>query len=202
MRVREPSFDGVFLLLIINIVLFVADKVLHLPWVPMLYLQHSSPMWFQYVTSLFCHASFQHISGNLFFLYVFGKLVEEEEGAFGVVASYLICGIGANVASMLLLHGPGLVSLGASGSVFGLFAVSVLVKLRWNLKKLVEVGILGQFVVERFLEEASASTRMGAAVAAGGGVINHVAHLAGALMGVLLIFIISRLPGKSSGDES
>ena len=60
---REPSFDGVFLLLIFYIVLFVADKVLHLPWVPMLYLQHSHPLWFQYVTSLFCHASFQHISG-------------------------------------------------------------------------------------------------------------------------------------------
>ena len=56
------------------------------------------------------------ILGNLFFLYVFGKLVEEEEGAFGVVASYLICGIGANIASMLLLHGPGLVRTNSDAS--------------------------------------------------------------------------------------
>ena len=43
-------------------------------------------------------------------------------------------------------------SLGASGAVFGLFAVAVLLKLRFNLKKLVECVVLGQFVVKQVLQ--------------------------------------------------
>ncbi len=43
-------------------------------------------------------------------------------------------------------------SLGASGAVFGLFAVSVLCKLSFNFKKLLEAAILGQFVVKQVLQ--------------------------------------------------
>ncbi len=56
-----------------------------------------------------------------------GKLVEEEEGSFAVWLSYLVTGVGANVVSWLVLP-RSVVSAGASGAVFGLFAVSVLVK--------------------------------------------------------------------------
>lgn len=41
------------------------------------------------------------------------------------------------------------VSVGASGAIFGLFAVSVLVRLRWDLRRLLEGAILGQFVVQQ-----------------------------------------------------
>lgn len=58
---------------------------------------------------------------------------------------------GASVASYFLLP-KATVSLGASGAVFGLFAVSVLVKLSFNLKKLIECGILGQFVIKQLLQ--------------------------------------------------
>lgn len=56
-----------------------------------------------------------------------GKLIEEEEGGFAVWLSYLITGVGANLVSWLLLP-RSVISAGASGAVFGLFAVSVLVK--------------------------------------------------------------------------
>ena len=60
-----------------------------------------------------------------------GKLVEEEEGSFAVWLSYLFTGVGANLVSWLILPRT-VVSVGASGAVFGLFAVSVLVKvLAW-----------------------------------------------------------------------
>ncbi|EFJ13687.1 hypothetical protein SELMODRAFT_49801, partial [Selaginella moellendorffii] len=81
-------------------------------------------------------------------LYMFGKLVEEEEGGFGLWASYIVTGVGANLLSWLLLPGN-VVSIGASGAVFGLFAISVLVKLSWDWRKLLEVLVLGQFVVNK-----------------------------------------------------
>ena len=192
--------NGVFLLLLVNVALFVADQWLHLPMMKSLYLNHLHPQWWQWVTSIFCHANWAHLSGNIFFLYVFGKIVEEEEGFFGVWFSYLFTGVGAGLASYLMLPkvaggvlgvgGAATVSLGASGAVFGLFAISVLTKLRFNFRKLLEAVILGQFVVERFLSEARMAAGTGG-VGAGG--VNHVAHLAGALVGVALIWALSRM---------
>ena len=58
--------------------------------------------------------------------------------------TYLLCGICANVASVLLLGSKGaggamMVSMGASGAVFGLFTVATLVKLQFNWKRMLEV---------------------------------------------------------------
>ena len=66
-------------------------------------------------------------------------------------ASNICAHAGASVASYLL-QPKATISLGASGAVFGLFAVSVLVKLSFNLKKLIECGILGQFVIKQLLQ--------------------------------------------------
>eukprot|EP00898_Chlorokybus_atmophyticus_P001930 jgi/Chlat1/2738/Chrsp182S02899 len=196
----RSNFNGVFLLLVANIAVFVLDHILKLPGITALYLNHSAPQLYQFVTSIFCHASWSHLSGNLFFLYVFGKLVEEEEGSWGVWLSYLACGVGANIASWLALPsrvGVQLVSLGASGAVFGLFAVSVLVKLSWNLRKMLEVVILGQFVVEKVMSEARLANGMSFA----NGGVNHIAHLAGAMVGVALIYALSRLPAAVDSDK-
>lgn len=59
-----------------------------------------------------------------------GKLVEEEEGNFALWISYILTGAGANLVSWLVLPRAA-VSVGASGAVFGLFAISVLVKVQY-----------------------------------------------------------------------
>ena len=91
-------------------------------------------------------------------------------------------------------------SVGASGAVFGLFAVSVLVKLSFNPKKFIESAILGQFVYQQVANEVrmQAGKFGGKHVMAGSTQVSHVAHLAGALAGVLLILMISRLPAAPS----
>ncbi|KXZ42613.1 hypothetical protein GPECTOR_130g574 [Gonium pectorale] len=174
--------NGVFVLMLLCSILFLADCVLHLPGCSSLYLNHARPHWWQFVTHLFCHGNFAHLSGNLFNLCVFGKMVEETEGAGGVILVFLICGIGAALASLLLLpatsNGHITVSVGASGAIFGLFAVSVLTRLRWNLKQLLEAAVLGQFVVRQVLEEAKHQVTGGLMV--GGLAVSHAAHLAGA----------------------
>lgn len=190
---RPQQYNGVFLLLLLNVLVFAADV-----WVPglnvkQLYLHHSRPRWYQFLTSAFCHANFEHLNGNLFMMLVFGKAVEQEEGFAGVWLSYILCGIGASIASYLLmpsstgglLGSSSVVSLGASGAVFGLFSISVLVKLTADWRKLLESAILGSFVVDKVWNEV-AITASGAAT----GSVNHIAHLAGALCGVLLIWAL------------
>jgi membrane associated rhomboid family serine protease len=70
-----------------------------------------------------------------------GKLVEEEGGSFAVCLSYLITGAGANLVSWLILPRT-VVSAGASGAVFGLFAISVLVKVSLCVLSVPPVSLL------------------------------------------------------------
>eukprot|EP00877_Chromochloris_zofingiensis_P005978 jgi/Chrzof1/1633/Cz10g15050.t1 len=192
----RSSGNGVFLLLLLNVVLFFLDHVLHLPFVKALYLNHAHPQWWQWITHAFCHANWEHLSMNLFNLCVFGKLVEETEGAVGVIFTYILTAVGAAVASVLtqpaVYRGSTAVSVGASGAIFGLFAVSVLTRMSWDPRRLLEGLILGQFVVRQVLQEAKAHVAGGLTI--GGLQVAHIAHLGGALAGVLLVFMLSKLP--------
>jgi membrane associated rhomboid family serine protease len=80
--------------------------------------------------SMFLHGGFEHILGNMFFLWIFGRAVEDSLGPRVYLGAYLLCGI----AATLLYHittmqfAPGAMqipSFGASGAiagVMGLFA--------------------------------------------------------------------------------
>ncbi|XP_010048099.2 rhomboid-like protein 11, chloroplastic [Eucalyptus grandis] len=194
--------NGIFWIILLNLGIYVADHLFQVWGIKSLYLYHNRPTWYQFVTATFCHADWNHLSSNLFFLYIFGKLVEEEEGNFALWFSYILTGAGANLVSWLLLPRNS-VSVGASGAVFGLFAISVLVKMSWDWRKILEVLILGQFVIKRVMEAAQASAGFSASLQGNYALqsINHIAHLSGALIGVLLVWLLSRVPPESPNQD-
>ncbi|KAH7682454.1 Rhomboid protease protein [Dioscorea alata] len=198
---KQPNkgVNGIFWILLINLGIYVADHVFQVQGIKSLYLYHSWPAWYQFVTATFCHANWNHLSSNLFFLYIFGKLVEEEEGNFALWISYILTGAGANLVSWLVLPRFA-ISVGASGAVFGLFAISVLVKLLWDWRKILEVLILGQFVIDKVMEAAQASTGLVGPLGQGSSLqnVNHIAHLSGALVGVALVLFLYRIPTQPS----
>ncbi|XP_059639093.1 rhomboid-like protein 11, chloroplastic, partial [Cornus florida] len=195
-RKPEKRVNGIFWILLLNLGIYAADHLFQVRGIKALYLYHNWPAWYQFVTATFCHANWNHLSSNLFFLYIFGKLVEEEEGNFALWLSYILTGAGANLVSWLVLP-RNAVSVGASGAVFGLFAVSVLVKMSWDWRKILEVLILGQFVIEKVMEAAQASTGLSGSFRGGAFQnVNHIAHLSGALIGVALIWLLSRVPSQ------
>lgn len=186
----SPRDKGTLFLCLLCVVGYVVDHILKIPIMSSLYLHHSKVVPYQLLTSLFCHANFQHLSGNLFPLLVFGRFVEEEAGAVGVVIAFLLCGAMANIASILMLRAA-TVSVGASGAIFSLFSLAVLVRFRFRLGRLVEAFILSTYVAGRmrheFFEAARGSNPLAAVR------INHVAHIAGALAGVLLVVLLNLL---------
>ncbi|XP_042498084.1 rhomboid-like protein 11, chloroplastic [Macadamia integrifolia] len=200
---RPKHVNGVFCIILLNLGIFAADHWFQLRGIQSLYLYHNWPTWYQFVTATFCHANWNHLSSNLFFLYIFGKLVEEEEGSFALWLSYILTGAGANLVSWLVLP-RNAVSVGASGAVFGLFAISVLVKMSWDWRKILEVLILGQFVVEKVMEAAQASTGLSGKFFGGYSLqsVNHIAHLSGALIGVGLVWLLSKVPSLPSEQET
>ncbi|PSR91245.1 Rhomboid-like protein [Actinidia chinensis var. chinensis] len=200
-RKPEKRVNGIFWIILLNLGLYVADHLFQVRGIKDLYFYHNRPAWYQFVTSTFCHANWQHLSSNLFFLYIFGKLVEEDEGNFALWLSYILTGAGANLISWLVLP-RNTVSVGASGAVFGLFAISVLVKISWDWRKILEVLILGQFVIKRVMEAAQASTGLSGGFRGGSfSSVNHIAHFSGALIGVFLVWLMSRIPTEPPDQD-
>lgn len=198
---------GTVFLIAMMVLVFLLDRVAGLASLQKLYLSHASPQWYQFVTCAFCHASWEHLSNNLLMLLVFGKEVESENGTSGLLVSFTLCGAFSAFISYLLLPkasvAPGIlpnvssvptVSIGASGAVFGLFSVACLTKLSLNLRRLIEAAVLGQFVLKQFISESKTVIASGGKLATGG--ISHIAHLSGALAGVLLVAVLSALSNK------
>lgn len=70
-------------------------------------------------TSMFLHAGWLHLAGNMLFLYIFGDNIEDEMGHFGYLGFYLACGLlsaGAHVVSAPFSPVP---TVGASGAIAG-----------------------------------------------------------------------------------
>src|ERR1700687_782312 len=74
--------------------------------------------WWRLLTSVFVHGGLLHIAFNMWCLWNLGALCESLYGRWTYPAIYLICGVGASLASAAWHpHTP---SVGASGAIFGL----------------------------------------------------------------------------------
>jgi membrane associated rhomboid family serine protease len=71
-------------------------------------------------TSMFMHGSWEHLLGNMLFLWVFGNNIEDSMGHLRFIAFYLICGIAAAVAHIALSPASPLPAVGASGAISGI----------------------------------------------------------------------------------
>ena len=70
-------------------------------------------------TSMFLHASFLHVAGNMLFLWIFGDNVEDYLGHFTYLVFYLVVGVAAGVTHIVLNQGSRVPSVGASGAIAG-----------------------------------------------------------------------------------
>ena len=71
------------------------------------------------VTSMFLHADMLHLFGNMIFLLVFGKRVENQLEAANFLTFYLGTGISACLAHMLMVPDSLAPLIGASGAISG-----------------------------------------------------------------------------------
>jgi membrane associated rhomboid family serine protease len=78
-----------------------------------------SPIWLTLFTSMFMHAGWLHLAGNMLFLWVFGDNVEHRVGHGLFVAFYLLVGLIATVAQILVNPESVIPTLGASGAISG-----------------------------------------------------------------------------------
>ncbi len=71
------------------------------------------------ITSMFLHGSWSHIIGNMLFLWVFGNNIEDSMGRVRFLLFYLVCGVVAGLAHVLVQPASPVPTVGASGAISG-----------------------------------------------------------------------------------
>lgn len=70
-------------------------------------------------TSMFLHAGWLHLAGNMLFLWIFGDNIEDEMGHIPFLMFYLACGLGAALIHVLAGPDSRVPTVGASGAIAG-----------------------------------------------------------------------------------
>lgn len=91
---------------------------------------HGGP--WELITSVFTHQEVWHIATNMLSLWMIGPLVENALGRVRYLIAYLACGVGGSL--LVVAAGPQYgYTLGASGAIFGLLGILVVLFIRHGL---------------------------------------------------------------------
>jgi membrane associated rhomboid family serine protease len=151
------------------------------------------------IASLFLHAGWIHLLGNMAFLAVFGDDVEERMGGFRYLALYLLSGLVATGAQVAATPHSEVPLVGASGAIAGILGCFLVLFPKARLDGVLPLGCLivplrtraflflpGWFLLQLvgiWLEPPGS----------GSGGVAFYAHLAGFVAGpVLLLFLLPR----------
>lgn len=140
------------------------------------------------LTSMFLHAGFAHILGNMLFLWIFGDNVEAYFGHFGYLLFYLVCGVGAGLVHIAFNLHSHLPAIGASGAISGVMGAYIVLEPRNRILSLLfifvirvpAVVVLGVWFAMQFL---SGISTLGTTVNGG---VAVWAHIGGFLIGVAI----------------
>ena len=99
------------------------------------------------LTAAFLHAGFLHIAFNMYALYLFGPFVERALGTSRFVIAYLTMAVSSSVFVYWLTE-PQIATIGASGAVFGLFglALVLLIRTRQDVRGLLVLLAINAFI--------------------------------------------------------
>ncbi|MBQ0015895.1 MAG: rhomboid family intramembrane serine protease [Bacteroidales bacterium] len=178
-------------LLIINVIMFMATIVLERYGGMMgLKITNMLALWsfdsgqfriWQPITYMFMHGGFDHIFFNMFALWMFGYTLEGYWGTNRFLRYYFVCGIGAALVNLLVVHGyhP---TVGASGAIYGLLLAFGMMFPNEYIYLYFLVPIKAKWFVVAY---ALIELFEGVLHSADG--VAHFAHLGGMLFGLLLI---------------
>ena len=116
--------------------------------VPVPFPVHPLPWWQGVFTAMFMHASWEHILGNMLFLWIFGNNIEDALGRVRFLAWYLAAGVAAMAAqsAVTIFFGTtrdaSIPNVGASGAIAGVLGAYFLLLPRARVLTLIFFGII------------------------------------------------------------
>jgi membrane associated rhomboid family serine protease len=146
--------------------------------------------WLTLLTSMFMHASWMHIIGNMVFLWAFGREIEDAMGPVRFLFFYLVGGIVAMFAQIIATPNSHIPSLGASGAIAAVMGAFLITFPRDRIRTVLFFFIFiriayipaGFLIGFWFLMQI---LNVGQVAHAQSGGVAYLAHISGFLFGVL-----------------
>lgn len=148
-----------------------------------------------FITSMFLHAGFMHLAGNMLYLWIFGDNIEDRLGHLKFLAFYLASGAGASIIFLFFGSESLVPCIGASGAIAGVLGAYMITFPKakvmtlfvfgffWRSVELPAIVVLGFWFVIQFFNGAAAITSHDMT----GGGIAWWAHIGGFILGIVLM---------------
>jgi membrane associated rhomboid family serine protease len=186
-------------LILANVLFFFVEMsggdpfVMHWAFVPRRFAAHPSTDFPTIFSSMFMHAGWLHLGGNMLYLWIFGDNVEDRFGHLKFLIFYLLCGIAATLAQMAVSVGSTVPNLGASGAIAGVLAAYLVMFPKGSVRvlqasrviqvpALIVIGLW--FVLQLFSGIGSLANASGQT-----GGVAYMAHIGGFVAGFVLTFL-------------
>ncbi len=143
---------------------------------------------FTLFSSMFMHANFAHIIGNMLFLWIFADNVEDRLGFIWFPIFYILSGISGSLLHIIISPSSEIPMIGASGAISGVLGAYVLLFPKARVLALIPLGFfmrmtylpsyvfLGIWFLYQFIFGLSS-------IGARGGGVAYFAHIGGFVVG-------------------
>jgi len=143
-------------------------------------------------TSMFMHGGWLHLLGNMLYLWIFGDNVEDNFGHAKFLVFYLLCGVAATFAQVLVSSNSSVPNLGASGAIAGVLGAYIVIFPRGQVRVMMGRGIIpmpalvviGFWIVLQFISGIGSISQT-----ADTGGVAYLAHIGGFIAGLVLTFL-------------
>jgi membrane associated rhomboid family serine protease len=163
---------------------------------------HPLPWYEGAFTSMFMHASWEHILGNMLFLWIFGNNIEDALGKLRFLVWYLAAGLVATAAQTIVTLAAGTVldasipNIGASGAIAGVLGAYFVLLPRARVLTLIFFFIIREIAAGWFLLIWIALQAWSGGLAilspqSGGGTA-FFAHIGGFVFGIATILLVTK----------
>lgn len=197
-------------LIVLNVLFFFVELsggdafIMRWAFVPSRFLANPVGDFLTLFTSMFMHAGWVHLGGNMLYLWIFGDNVEDRFGHVKFISFYLISGLAATFAQLAFSLDSNVPNLGASGAIAGVLGAYLVMFPQGRVQVLMGRGIIPVpalmviglwFVLQLF----SGIGSIGGTTDTGG--VAYMAHIGGFIAGFVLTFLFrgnttsQRLPG-------
>lgn len=187
-------------LILVNVLFFLVELsggdafIERWAYVPARFLANPVGEFLTIFTSMFMHAGWVHLLGNMLYLWIFGDNVEDRLGHALFLVFYFLCGIAATALQTVFSLGSNVPNVGASGAIAGVLGAYLLMFPRQRVSVLMGRAVvpMSALIVIGFwfvLQLFSGFSSITAASQSEGGVA-YMAHVGGFVAGAVLTFLL------------